>query len=255
MVKKARHRDPIRTRRAILDAAYVEVRRHGFRKLKTDRVLDAVGLTKGALYHHFHNKQALGCALIEEWVGPDLFEQWVEPIERAADPVEALARLLERWARETKKGDLVEGGAFTRLADELGAEGEAYASRLARIQTEWRERWVRAFANAAREGRLRRSVDPERTAALVIACVQGLEVAGRIAPTKAFWRTGVEALVHWVRSGSHASKGTKPPASPPGTRPAGSPDSRVKDEPVVVYRIGGVESQRDEMPDGGITEV
>ena len=59
-------RDPEQTRQNILAAAFEEVHGNGFRGASLERILADTGLTKGALYHHFPNKDALGHALIDE---------------------------------------------------------------------------------------------------------------------------------------------------------------------------------------------
>ena len=62
-------------------------RRHPARS--TDRVsgvlgldanLDSAGVTKGALYYHFDSKEALGYAIVEEVIAPDLRGKWVGPL-------------------------------------------------------------------------------------------------------------------------------------------------------------------------------
>ncbi|WP_164144447.1 TetR/AcrR family transcriptional regulator, partial [Serratia marcescens] len=51
-------RDPARTRTALLGAAFDEMHRSGFRGADVETILDNVGVTKGALYHHFDSKEA-----------------------------------------------------------------------------------------------------------------------------------------------------------------------------------------------------
>ena len=61
-----RVRDPKRTRRKILEASYREFYRHGFQGGSINRIVDAAGITKGALFHHFTGKNELGYAVLDE---------------------------------------------------------------------------------------------------------------------------------------------------------------------------------------------
>ena len=61
---KRRLRDPGRTRQRLLQAAFREVRRSGFQSAGIDTILAATNVTKGALYHHFESKEALGYAIV-----------------------------------------------------------------------------------------------------------------------------------------------------------------------------------------------
>lgn len=54
------------TTAAILSAARTQFARHGYAAVSLAGIVDAVGLTKGALYHHFESKAALFRAVIEQ---------------------------------------------------------------------------------------------------------------------------------------------------------------------------------------------
>ena len=53
-------KNPDLTRAKLLEAGFQEVYEHGFRSASIDSILARAGVTKGALYHHFSSKQALG---------------------------------------------------------------------------------------------------------------------------------------------------------------------------------------------------
>jgi len=52
------------TRARILDAAHAMILERGYAGLSIDQLIGSLGLTKGAFFHHFRNKQALARALI-----------------------------------------------------------------------------------------------------------------------------------------------------------------------------------------------
>ena len=68
--RKRKLRDPQRTRERLLQAAFREVYHSGFQGAGLDTILASTGVTKGALYHHFGSKEALGYAIVEEIVAP-----------------------------------------------------------------------------------------------------------------------------------------------------------------------------------------
>ena len=90
-----RVRNPMQTRRAILQAAYENIHRQGYQAAGLSDILAATGVTKGALYHHFPNKAALGYAVVDEVLKAYVETWWLEPIEDTEDPVGVLAGLID----------------------------------------------------------------------------------------------------------------------------------------------------------------
>lgn len=57
------------TRRALLDAAREVFTSNGYRATRTEEIVQRAGLTRGALYHHFRDKEDLFRAVYEEVAG------------------------------------------------------------------------------------------------------------------------------------------------------------------------------------------
>jgi AcrR family transcriptional regulator len=59
-----RTRDPAATTAALVGAARAEFAEHGYLAAKTETIVAAAGVTRGALYHHFRDKAALFDAVV-----------------------------------------------------------------------------------------------------------------------------------------------------------------------------------------------
>ena len=58
---------PQNARDKLLEAGLKLVRQHGFAATSLDQMCQAAGVTKGAFFHHFASKEALGVALANYW--------------------------------------------------------------------------------------------------------------------------------------------------------------------------------------------
>ena len=78
------------TRAALLSAARELFARHGYAAVATEQIVRAAAVTRGALYHHFDDKQELFQAVYEQ-VEQQLVEQIAaSALAQASDPLAAL---------------------------------------------------------------------------------------------------------------------------------------------------------------------
>src|SRR5215470_11764851 len=102
-------RNPERTRKLLLQAAFREVYKVGFQSAGIDAILAATNVTKGALYYHFESKEALGHAIVEEIVAKLMRDRWLLPLQRSKDknPIDALIGIVQAIParpRDVKRG-------------------------------------------------------------------------------------------------------------------------------------------------------
>lgn len=112
-------------RRQILDGARTCFARHGYEGATVRRLEEATGLSRGAIFHHFRDKESLFLALAE-----DEAHRMAEVVARNG-LVQVMRDLLD--TRDT-------AGQLTPPADWLGARLEV--SRRLRTDPEFRARWA-----------------------------------------------------------------------------------------------------------------
>jgi TetR/AcrR family transcriptional regulator, transcriptional repressor for nem operon len=198
--RAARVRDPKRTRERLLQAAFREVYRYGFQSAGVDTILAATNVTKGALYYHFENKEALGHAVIEEIIAEITRDRWVLPLQRSKDknPVDALVGIVQ--AIPARPRDVKSGCPLVNLAQEMSQLDEQFRKRLERIFLAWQEEIAVALRRGQSQGTVRRDLVPEETASFLIAMVEGYEVLAKNAQDAKVWNMGVRNIVGWLGS-------------------------------------------------------
>lgn len=70
------------TRRALLDTARQLFAENGFQATRTEEIVQRAGLTRGALYHHFRDKEDLFRAVLEEVAGEVVQLLWRRSSDR-----------------------------------------------------------------------------------------------------------------------------------------------------------------------------
>ncbi len=82
-------------RARLLAAARDLVRHKGFAATSVDDLCAAAGVTKGAFFHHFPTKEALGVALVEDWTVTTSAMFAAHDYNRAADPLDRVFAYLD----------------------------------------------------------------------------------------------------------------------------------------------------------------
>lgn len=185
-------KNPDLTRSKLLEAGFEEVYEHGFRSASIDAILARAGVTKGALYHHFPNKRALGYALVDEVIGDFMVERLLAPLRGTDDPISALQTHGLEMVRRNGEQACKLGCPLNNLAQEMSAEDEGFRERVEAIYRRLREGVAEALRRGQEAGTVRASVDPDRLAAYYLASSAGIMGAAKNARDPEVMRQLVE---------------------------------------------------------------
>lgn len=193
-------RNPDVTRQRILDAAFHEIYRNGFQGMRLDEVLAATGLTKGALYHHFPNKRALGYAVVDEVIRSTFDGMWLQPLKNAANPLQGLITVIEQLPDLKPPEILRYGCPLNNLAQEMSPLDEGFRKRLDYLFRIWHDVTEEALERARQQGLIRKDVDCDATATFIQAALEGCIGIAKNAQSKEQLRICNQGLIDYLRS-------------------------------------------------------
>jgi TetR/AcrR family transcriptional repressor of nem operon len=196
--RATRLRDSERTRERLLQAASREIYRSGFQSASLDTILAVAGVTKGALYYHFDSKEALGYAVVDEVISPDVRGKWVRPLQSGKDPIDALIGAVQ--GIPVRPADVRGGCQLNNLAQEMSPLDAGFRKRLAIIFDAWREAVASVLREGQTHGSVRRDVEPADAAGLLIAMVEGYASLAKNAQDPKVIKAGIRNMVGWLRS-------------------------------------------------------
>jgi AcrR family transcriptional regulator len=158
----------VRTRGQVLDAAAEAFATKGFPAVTVLDVAELAGVTKGAVYFHFANKEALAQAVAEEFY--HLLEMIGNEVQEAElSPLDAVAELLVRTALAFRDDITVQAGARLQIERSLiGAEMPMPYLGYTHSLTNW-------FKQAVEEGEVAADTDPDVTARVLVSAFFGAQ--------------------------------------------------------------------------------
>ena len=198
---RRRAREPDVTRHKLLKAAFEEIYRRGFQAASLDTILARAKVTKGALYHHFPDKAALGYAVVDEVVRGFLLERWLGLLQRfSGDPVTALQRTLQHRGANPSPNEIELGCPLNNLAQEMSPIDERFRRAVNATFDTWRDGFARALERGQVEGSVRRDIDARKVAAFVVAAVEGSSGLAKSAQSAAMLRSNLTVLSEFLDS-------------------------------------------------------
>jgi len=172
----------------LLQAAFREMHRSGFRNADLDAILARAGVTKGALYYHFDSKEALGYAVVDEVMTTDLHQKWVQPLRNARNPIDVLVRIVR--SESLKRQDIQRSCPLLNLSQEMSGIDEGFRRRTAKLFRDWHDAIAEALREGQKRGMVRSDVNPNETATFLIAAYEGYVVLSKNSQDPRTMRSG-----------------------------------------------------------------
>jgi AcrR family transcriptional regulator len=175
MARRGSYAKGIAKREEILSVALERVASLGFRRTSIKDIADAVGLTQAGLLHYFDSKDELWVAILRRRDEDDKDAQWDAP---------DLAALLAAVVRHnTEVPGLVQMFVNLSAAAATDPEHPAHAYFRERYEAH-RSRMTADFRGMQDDGRLRRDLDPEELASVLLAVSDGMQIQWLYDPTR-----------------------------------------------------------------------
>ena len=192
-------RNAEQTRDRILHAALDEMYANGYQGMRIDAVLKKVGLAKGALYHHFPTKKALGYAVIDEL----LFQRTKElglSLSSYQNPLDGLCDILTALAANISDFEVSLGCPVNNLSQEMSGLDEGFKQRLSAIYSHKCTLIIDALSRGVVQNYVREDINCEHVACYIIASFQGLIGAAKCMGSKQVLVDLIAVLCDYIRS-------------------------------------------------------
>ncbi len=170
--RAVKHKDST-AKQKILKSAFEEMHLHGFQAASIANILVETGLTKGALYHHFPTKQALGLAVLEEIIRPRFEAGLFQKLRQEGEPVAVLINALKGWAHDADPEFIYRGCPLGNLIVEMSPIDRAFREKLSALLSGFEEAVEQALIRARGAKAVRSSVDCRAVASFIVSAWQG----------------------------------------------------------------------------------
>ncbi len=188
-------------RRAIMAAAIDCFARHGYQGTSIDRIAQASGVTKGALYYYFRDKEDLLFEAVKDRIAQ--FERHVaESVGSLTDPALAFREIARVCVRIATKDNL-RRFIITLMIEALDTY-PALSQEFRGIMRRFRRFLADLVRRGQESGEFAAGIDPQIAAQLFAAGVVGIEIQHYQDPTRVAIQAASEGFVEqflgWLRA-------------------------------------------------------
>lgn len=192
-----RKKQPVLTRQTILEAAGIEFSLHGYSATGLGAIVSRAELTKGALFHHFPDKQSLAVAWVKEVLAASIETLWGSPLEKISS-LDGFIGLCRTRCLDLKADDAC--SALVALTAEAASDQPKLADAVENLFSSWRDTLTTMLERGKSEGWVHRSIKPNVEAAFLVSVFSGFTVTTQCNPDPSARRTCAAALEGYLET-------------------------------------------------------
>jgi TetR/AcrR family transcriptional regulator, transcriptional repressor for nem operon len=182
------------TRDKILAAMFTDVHKNGFQGLRADKVIKEMEVTKGAMYHYFPSKDAIGLAIIEEIIEPNYIKFYQDLDVFDGNPIDMLQFHLKELVSLATDENISLGCPLNNLVQEMSPLNEQFRLKLKRIV----DKMTISVATALKKGQKKDFVDKDKDAQAVadffISSIEGAYSIAKVQRNVSLFKSNMEQL-------------------------------------------------------------
>jgi AcrR family transcriptional regulator len=202
---RIRRNDPQGLRARLLDAAARLFQTRGYHATGMRDVMEATGVSSGALHHHFPTKDSLALAVITDRVAPVVRETWITPVLVTPSMSKAINQIFTEIIEGIEQRGSVAGCPLNNLAMELSFSSAQFRAPLQSIFREWQSTLAECVGRTRGGARLDRA-KRAAAAAFIIATYSGAMNLAKATQSASPLRLAAATLTQWLRERGFAAQ-------------------------------------------------
>ena len=188
------------TREAILIQAIELFNVKGYAGTSIADVMQATGMTKGGIYNHFENKEALAVEAFD-YAYKCISDLMVQALNGKRDPIPRLLAIIAFFRTYFELPPFKGGCVLLNTAIESDDDMlPALRERARHGMSLWQDLIRRTVVRGVAQGVMRPTVDPDGVATLIIGTLEGALMMSKLFDNPGYIRTAVDHMLDYVEN-------------------------------------------------------
>ncbi|WP_010521516.1 TetR/AcrR family transcriptional regulator [Aquimarina agarivorans] len=188
------------TRLTILQKAFELIYTKGYQTTSIDDIIATTQVTKGAFYYHFKTKDKMGIAIINEILKPRFTNNFIQPLQKEENPLEAIYYLIDNILMKNKFLKVEYGCPVSNFTQEMTPWNTNFNIALNELTQEW-IKVMTAIIEKGKENKLvRNNVNSEQVTMFIISGYWGIRNFGKLENSKKPYLPYLKQLKNYLNS-------------------------------------------------------
>ncbi len=188
------------TRLTILQKAFELIYTNGYRTTSIDDIIAQTGVTKGAFYYHFKNKDEMGLAVIQELLSSDNYDSFSNMLQQTGNPVKDIYNLMKYLLEDTDMMVVEYGCPVGNLTQELSSFNRDFAVALQKLAAHWQQEMEQSINKGKKAGTIRKDVNSRQVVYFIVSGYWGIRNFGKMDGNKDSYKIWLKELKRYLES-------------------------------------------------------
>ncbi|AVR45094.1 TetR/AcrR family transcriptional regulator [Christiangramia fulva] len=186
------------TRKLICETAFKKFYKNGFKATSVNDIMKATGLSKGAFYHNFKNKDELGVLVVKAELNTRIYEAMVTPLYAEGEAKAILKKtFLNKFEAFTSDEKLM-GCPVNNLVNEIGGSKNLLNQALKELIDTWVNAVVEIIERGHKDGSIKPETNPHETAIYLVSSFEGMRGIRKLYTNDISWNAYRGALEKYL---------------------------------------------------------
>lgn len=186
------------TRKLILGKAFQRFYKHGFKSSSVNEIMKDTGLSKGAFYHNFKNKDELGVLVVKAELHSRIYKAMISPLYAEGVAKSILkSTFLNKFQAFTSDEKLM-GCPVNNLINEIGGTQNLLNEALKELIDTWVAAVVKILERGHRDGSIKPETNPQQAAIYLVSSFEGMRGIRKLYTDDMNWNAYKAALENYI---------------------------------------------------------
>jgi len=183
------------TRALIIQANFDAIQKYGFHQLRPDKVVEKLGISKGAFYHYFSGKENLLEVIIDEMVIPNHLKTWSKLDKQNTDAISSIQQILQLQADQLSSADVRNGCVVDKLIHEICQEYPILRQKMRKCSDQIIDMLTHTIQIGLDLNKIKPLLDANHLAYLILTVYQGSKTLSKVEDSVIAHKKSIKACI------------------------------------------------------------